>query len=135
MVEARASRRACSSFVFIAPLATCMGMVFPTGVRLLDRAGLAAIVPWMWGVNGFAAVVASVVGMMIAMAWGYTAVIGRRDRVLRAHVRGDGIRRKIMTATAKLSATCDVYIMDGVHSWLDRGVLFRGGLFESCHGR
>jgi Spermine/spermidine synthase domain len=80
----------------IAPLAVCLGMIFPTGVRMLsarrwhagphetsgasdegmlDAKGAAAIVPWMWGVNGFAAVVASVVGMMVAMAWGYTAVL------------------------------------------------------------
>jgi spermidine synthase len=61
--------------LFVAPLGTCLGMVFPAGVRLLDRAGISRIVPWMWGVNGFAAVIASVIGMMIAMAWGYTAVL------------------------------------------------------------
>ncbi|HEY2365794.1 MAG TPA: hypothetical protein VGH87_05375, partial [Polyangiaceae bacterium] len=61
--------------VFVAPLGTCLGMVFPAGVRLLERAGIARIIPWMWGVNGFAAVIASVIGMMIAMAWGYTAVL------------------------------------------------------------
>jgi hypothetical protein len=59
----------------IAPLATCMGMIFPTGVRILTAIELEELVPWMWGANGLAAVVASVIGMMVAMAHGFTAVL------------------------------------------------------------
>jgi spermidine synthase len=59
----------------IAPLATCMGMIFPTGIRILTAKKLAELVPWMWGANGFAAVVASVIGMMVATAYGFTAVL------------------------------------------------------------
>ena len=59
----------------IAPLATCMGMIFPTGVRLLTKSDREDAVAWMWGVNGFCAVVASVVGMLVATAFGYTAVL------------------------------------------------------------
>jgi hypothetical protein len=69
------SARIALAMALIAPLATCMGMIFPTGIRILTARGLEELVPWMWGVNGFAAVIASVVGMMIATAWGYTAVI------------------------------------------------------------
>lgn len=63
------------SIAFVAPFATCLGMMYPSGVRLLDRAGLIALVPWMWGCNGVAAVLSSVIGMWVAMEMGYTAVL------------------------------------------------------------
>ncbi len=69
------SGRMALAVVCIAPLATCMGMLFPTGVRLLAANRLEELVPWMWGVNGFAAVVASVVGMLVATSFGYTTVL------------------------------------------------------------
>jgi len=59
----------------IAPLGTCMGMIFPTGIRILTAIDLGRLVPWMWGINGFAAVLASVIGMMIATAYGFTHVL------------------------------------------------------------
>jgi len=59
----------------IAPLATCMGMIFPTGIRILTSIELGELVPWMWGANGLAAVVASVLGMMVATAFGFTAAL------------------------------------------------------------
>ena len=59
----------------IAPLGLCMGMIYPLGVRILVRSRLGAIVPWMWGINGICAVLASVLGMCVAISFGYTVVI------------------------------------------------------------
>jgi hypothetical protein len=59
----------------IAPLALCMGMIFPLGVRLLSQDGLERYVPWMWGVNGICSMGAAVVGMCVAITLGYTAVL------------------------------------------------------------
>ncbi|MDP6380229.1 MAG: SAM-dependent methyltransferase, partial [Phycisphaerae bacterium] len=43
------------SLAFIFPLAFFMGMPFPTALRQLDS-GSRPLVPWAWGVNGFASV-------------------------------------------------------------------------------
>jgi spermidine synthase len=59
----------------IAPLGACMGMAFPTGIRLLGATGRDVLVPWMWGLNGFAGVIASVLGMMLATTFGYTSLL------------------------------------------------------------
>jgi hypothetical protein len=49
-----------------------MGMAFPLGMRLAmaSRAGLG---PWLWGVNGATSVLASVLAVVIAMAFGISA--------------------------------------------------------------
>jgi spermidine synthase len=59
----------------IAPLGLVMGMMYPCGVRLLERDGTAHLIPWVWAINGIAGVFASVSGMFVAMQWGYTAVL------------------------------------------------------------
>jgi len=59
----------------ISPLAIFMGMMYPLGVRLLQKGGVAHLVPWVWAVNGLCGVVASVLGMMVAISFGYTAVL------------------------------------------------------------
>ena len=56
----------------IAPLALLMGMPFPTGIGAL-QARRPGLVPWAWGVNGFASVLAAPAATAIAMTWGYTA--------------------------------------------------------------
>jgi hypothetical protein len=57
----------------LAPAAFVMGMPFPSGLRLL--AGRSApLVPWAFGVNGGASVLASVVGILVAMVAGFTTV-------------------------------------------------------------
>ncbi len=59
----------------VAPMGFVMGMMYPTGVRLLERAGVSELVPWVWAVNGIAGVFASVMGMLVAIVFGYTAVV------------------------------------------------------------
>lgn len=57
----------------LAPAAFVMGMPFPSGLRLLS-ARSAPLVPWAFGVNGGASVLASVVGILVAMVAGFTTV-------------------------------------------------------------
>ncbi len=51
---------------FIAPLATGLGFCFPIGMRLA-QAHDARSTAWMWGVNGAAGVLASIVAVMVSM--------------------------------------------------------------------
>lgn len=60
--------------LLVAPLAFCLGMPFPFGLaRLAARAE--ALVPWAWGINGFASVTATLLATLLAMHWGQTAVV------------------------------------------------------------
>jgi len=58
----------------IAPLAALMGMPFPL---LLAPLGAArpALVPWAWGVNGLASVLATTLGALLAVHLGFRAVL------------------------------------------------------------
>ncbi len=63
-----------ASVVLIAPLGFVMGRPFPLGLRVVhDRAS--ALVPWVWGVNGAASVMASVVATILAITYGYTLAL------------------------------------------------------------
>jgi spermidine synthase len=58
-----------------APLAFFMGMPFPTGLKLVHSRA-AALVPWAWGINGFASVTAAVLGTFLAISLGFTMLAG-----------------------------------------------------------
>jgi hypothetical protein len=58
----------------IAPLAFIMGIPFPTGLRVVEK-DAPAFVPWAWGVNGAAGVLASVAAIIVAMHTGFTVVL------------------------------------------------------------
>ena len=58
----------------IAPLAFVMGIPFPTGLRAAQK-DAPALVPWAWGVNGGASVLASVLAVLLAMHAGFSAVL------------------------------------------------------------
>jgi hypothetical protein len=58
-------------------LAACpaflMGMPFPTALQVVkERAG--QFVPWAWAINGTASVMSTVLGVIIAIIWGFNAV-------------------------------------------------------------
>jgi hypothetical protein len=57
-----------------APPAFFMGMPFPTGLRLVHKHSQ-PLVPWAWGVNGFASVTGAVLGTFLAISLGFTALI------------------------------------------------------------
>ena len=63
------------AIVLIAPLALLMGMIYPLGVRRLTQKKQQQLIPWMWGINGICGVMASVLGMLLAMNVSYTAVL------------------------------------------------------------
>lgn len=57
----------------LAPVGFLMGMPFPLGLRLLDRAGKdwAALIPWVWGINGASSVLGSILAISIAINLGF----------------------------------------------------------------
>src|SRR4030095_10758921 len=58
----------------IAPLAFAMGMPFPRGVaRLAESAP--ALIPWAWGVNACASVMAAILATVLAIHIGFDAVV------------------------------------------------------------
>jgi hypothetical protein len=59
------------ALLMICPLAFFMGMPFPTAIRQLDLYRN-ALVPWAWGINGFASVTAAVLGTLLAISFGFT---------------------------------------------------------------
>lgn len=60
--------------VVLSPLGVLLGMPFPAALRLVaDRAP--ALVPWVWGVNGFFTVIGTVCSVIIAMTFGMTAAL------------------------------------------------------------
>jgi len=58
----------------VVPIALLMGMPFPAGIRLLGRRE-PALIPWAWGINGCASVVASVAAAILQLEWGFRAVL------------------------------------------------------------
>ncbi len=66
--------RILASVLLIAPLATVMGMPFPTGLRQLgERAPQMA--PWAWGMNGVFSVVGSAVVILVSMVSNFTVAL------------------------------------------------------------
>ena len=60
--------------VALAPPGLLMGMPFPKGLALLERRA-PALVTWAWGVNGAASVVASILAALLALSFGFSAVL------------------------------------------------------------
>ena len=51
-----------------------MGVPFPSGILALRRLR-PSLVPWAWGANGYASVMGSVLGALIALTWGFSWVM------------------------------------------------------------
>ena len=62
------------SITLIAPLAFSMGMPFPLGLKRVAKTA-PDFIPWAWGINGFASVVSAVLATLLAIEFGFTAVI------------------------------------------------------------
>ncbi|HEX8408656.1 MAG TPA: SAM-dependent methyltransferase [Thermoanaerobaculia bacterium] len=62
------------SIAVVAPLAFVMGMPFPLGLRRLAVTDAAAI-PWAWGINGTASVLSSMLATLVAVHFGFTALV------------------------------------------------------------
>src|SRR5215470_7967368 len=63
--------------VLLAPLGLCLGAFLPLGMRTATALTphRSAIVAWGWAVNGFAAVVSSVLATILSMTFGFNAVM------------------------------------------------------------
>ncbi len=57
--------------LLVAPIAMSLGMAMPYGLRRLEGLYPSAV-PYAWGVNGVASVLASVFGVVVAMLFGFT---------------------------------------------------------------
>lgn len=66
--------RAAVTGLGLAPLGVAMGMPFPRLLGALQEQE-PALVPWAWGVNGALSVVASVLAALMALSWGFRAVL------------------------------------------------------------
>ena len=61
----------CTLVVFLlAPLALFMGMPFPIGLQLVSDKQ-SSYIPWVWGVNGVASVIAPVLGSLLSVCLGF----------------------------------------------------------------
>jgi spermidine synthase len=69
-----AGARIAMSLLLVALPALLMGMLLPTGIRLLSKRH-PEIIPWAWGVNGAASVMGSVVAMFLALAVGFATLL------------------------------------------------------------
>ncbi len=58
----------------ILPLAFCLGLPFPLGLAALGD-GPPALVPWAWGINGCASVAGAILATLLAIDFGFDAVI------------------------------------------------------------
>jgi hypothetical protein len=62
------------SALLIAPLGFFMGMPFPQGLHALAEQS-EALIPWAWGVNGYASVLSAILATLIAIHFGFTVLI------------------------------------------------------------
>ncbi len=62
------------SVVLIAPIAFLMGAPFPQGLKRV-RTTSSPLAPWAWGVNGFASVLGPPLATLLAMSFGFRAVM------------------------------------------------------------
>jgi hypothetical protein len=60
------------ALVALAPLGFLLGVPFPRGIAWLSDSHL---IPWAWGVNGAASVVASTGAALLALSWGFAWVL------------------------------------------------------------
>jgi hypothetical protein len=66
------SVRVLAAVALLFPAGLVMGMAFPLGLKL--AAGRAReLMPWLWGLNGAASVLASVASVCIALTWSISA--------------------------------------------------------------
>jgi hypothetical protein len=62
------------ALLLVAPLAFCLGMPFPLGLAAV-AAEAEPLVPWAWGINGFASVVATLLATLLSIHFGQTLVV------------------------------------------------------------
>jgi spermidine synthase len=63
-----------SAVILLAPLAFFMGMPFPIGLQLVSNSQ-SNYIPWVWGINGVASVIAPVLGSLLSISLGFHTVV------------------------------------------------------------
>jgi SAM-dependent methyltransferase len=63
--------RIAAAAIMLLPMGFFMGLPFPLGLRAADKNP--ALVPWLWGINGAASVLCSVLAMVVALGAGISA--------------------------------------------------------------
>jgi SAM-dependent methyltransferase len=58
----------------VLPVGFLMGTMFPKGIDYLETTA-PQLVPWAWGINGAASVVAAIGAALAALSWGFTVVM------------------------------------------------------------
>jgi MFS family permease len=66
--------RLAATVAALAPLGFLMGVPFPRGIALVERRS-PDLIPWAWGINGCASVIASVLAAMLALSAGFSWVL------------------------------------------------------------
>jgi predicted membrane-bound spermidine synthase len=61
--------------VMLVPLGFLMGFPFPLGIRALKEMKMGGYIPWMWGINGVASVLGSVMTIALAIGFGFTQAL------------------------------------------------------------
>ncbi len=56
------------------PLGMLLGVPFPCGLRLVARTS-PELAPWVWAVNGCASVISAILAALVALTWGFSAVL------------------------------------------------------------
>jgi hypothetical protein len=56
------------------PLGALLGVPFPAGMVLVSKTA-PGLAPWAWAVNGCASVVSAVLAALVALTWGFSAVL------------------------------------------------------------
>ena len=64
--------RVLAAVLLLSPAGVMMGMAFPLGMKVASTRER-ALTPWLWGLNGAASVLASVLGVCIALTWSISA--------------------------------------------------------------
>ena len=60
--------------MLLMPLGFMMGWLFPVGITILQK-NARDFVPWAWGINGYASVIAAPLAVMLSMSFGFTIVL------------------------------------------------------------
>jgi len=58
----------------VAPLGLLMGVPFPKGIVSVGREA-PELVPWVWGINGCASVISSILAMILSISFGFSTVL------------------------------------------------------------
>ncbi len=119
------SLRIAAAIAVLAPAGVVMGMAFPLGMKLAARRA-PALTPWMWGLNGAASVLASVVGVCLSLTWSISAAfwagwvcyvvalaafsLARTPRGLNSGIRRDLAREHVISDVGPRSGVARVSI-------------------------